>query len=313
MNAMHRLIQPDAAGSTLVTIGVALMGVGAVQTAGLRQDVWSDPWFDGGCALVAPGALLVITMIFSWWRSWRRKSSAIRRESEPDALMPDHEEQTSSPLHLRLADENWRLAYNAVWVFGLAVSVTNLTGNPIILVHYQLRSESGETQRPPLAEEVRAAVSDSKAKLTAEHNSELFTGEIMVPPGTSMTRWHIDTAYVPSPEGGRPHCTFQLKDTLDNIYELDIPARPPRTFRSLAEPGLHCALAGSSLDRTGVAQGCTRAHPGTTRAPASYRAAVLSQPHGISGTLDPSHKPADRRAVIMAEVAFGSQECGKSA
>lgn len=143
MNAMHRMIQPDAADPTLVTIGAALMGVGAVQTAGLHQNVWSNPWFDGGCALVAPGALLVITIIISWWRSWRRQPPAIHQRSEPDALMPDHDEQISSPLHLRLADENWRLTYNAVWVFGLAVSVINLTGKPIILVHYQLRSESG--------------------------------------------------------------------------------------------------------------------------------------------------------------------------
>jgi hypothetical protein len=147
-------------------------------------------------------------------------------------LIPDHEEQASSPLHLRLADENWRLSYNAVWVFGLAVSITNLTGKSIILAHYQLRSEPGETQRPQLAEKVRDAVNDLTAKLTAEHNSELFTDEIIVPPGMSIIRWHINTAYVPIPEGGRPQCTFQVKDTLDNTYELDIPARPPKTYRS---------------------------------------------------------------------------------
>jgi hypothetical protein len=232
MNPMHRMIQLDTAGPTLVTIGAALMGVGAVQTAGLHQDVWSDPWFDGGCALVAPGALPVITAMISWWRSWWRRLRAIHHGSEPDALLLDHEEQTFSPLHLRLADENWRLCHNAVWVFGLAVSVTNLTGKPIILAHYQLLNEPSETQGLPIVAEVWDAVSYSKAMLTAEHNSELFTGEIIVPPGTSIIRWHIDTAYVPSPEGGRPHCTFQVKDTLDYTYELDIPARPSKTYRS---------------------------------------------------------------------------------
>src|ERR1700722_6201128 len=200
MNAVHGMIQPDAAGPTLVTIGAAFMGVGAVQTAGLHQDVWFDPWFDGGCALVAPGALLVIMAIISLWRSWRRQPPAIRHRPEPDGLMPDYEEQTSSPLHLRLADVYWRLSYTAMWVFGLAVSVTNLTGKPIILSRYQLRGEPGETQRPPLAEEVRVALGDSKAKLTAEHSSELFTDEITVASGASITRWHIDTAYVPFPE-----------------------------------------------------------------------------------------------------------------
>jgi hypothetical protein len=209
---MYRIIQPDADGPTLVAIGTALMGVGAVQTVGIHQNVWSDPWFDGGCALVAPGALLAITVIISWSRSRGRPSS--------------------SPLHLDLADENWRMFYNTVWVFGLAVLVTNLTGKPIILAHYKLSGEPDETQRPPLAEEVRDAVDNARARLIAEHNSELFTGEITVPPGMSVIRWHIDTAYVPLPEGGRPHCTFLVKDTLDNSYELDIPARPPKKYRS---------------------------------------------------------------------------------
>jgi hypothetical protein len=34
---MHRIIQPDAVGSTLVTIRATFMGVGAVQTAGITR------------------------------------------------------------------------------------------------------------------------------------------------------------------------------------------------------------------------------------------------------------------------------------
>jgi hypothetical protein len=158
---MHRVIQPDAIGSTLVTIGATFMGVGAVQTAGIHQNVWADPWFDGGFVLVTPGALLAIIVVISWSRARRRPGSG--------------------PLHLDLAEENWRLFYNAVWVFGLAVSVTNLTGQPIILADYRLRGEAGETQRPPLAEEVRNAVDNARERLIAEHISALFTGEIAVP------------------------------------------------------------------------------------------------------------------------------------
>lgn len=51
-------------------------------------------------------------------------------------------------------------------------------------------------------------------------------------PRMSIIRWHIDTAYVPLPDGGRPHCTLVAKDTLDNTYELDIPPRPQKTYRS---------------------------------------------------------------------------------
>jgi hypothetical protein len=62
------------------------------------------------------------------------------------------------------------------------VSVTNLIGQPIILADYRLRDEAGETQRPPLTEEVRNAVDNARERLIADHISALLTGEIAVPP-----------------------------------------------------------------------------------------------------------------------------------
>jgi len=41
-------------------------------------------------------------------------------------------------LHLKVVDETWRLVYNAVWVLGVAIRITNLTDKPIILTEYYL-------------------------------------------------------------------------------------------------------------------------------------------------------------------------------
>lgn len=220
-----------AVGAAFVAVGGILVGIGLSRIAGSHQDVWSSPWFDSGGAVVVVGVLLVVSMpLISWWRSRRRTAS--HEGPCSDAPVSGHGTSAVSPLRLRLDDEDWRPSYRAVWALGLKVTVTNITGKPIIIVDRQLRSERGETQRPPLAPEVWNSVNDSKSRLTSEHNSELFADEITVPPGGSVTRWHIDTAYVPLLEGGRPHCTFQIKDILDNTYELDIPARPSITFRS---------------------------------------------------------------------------------
>jgi hypothetical protein len=237
MNAAHRVTQPEAVSGMLAAIGGAFMGVGAVQTAS-SQDVWSNPWFDGGFAAVAVGALLVISATSaSWWRVLRRRPPVIKQRSRPSAMILEHEPAAANPLELRLVDEDWQLSYRAVWAFGLAVCVTNTTDRPVVLANYHVRSEPGETQHPPFAQEVWDAVNHSASHLTSEHQAELFAGDITVPPHGSVTRWYVDTAYVPLPEKGRPHCTFLITDTLDNSYELDIPARPAKRFRSLWQPG----------------------------------------------------------------------------
>jgi hypothetical protein len=245
MTTAPGVTQPDTligGGVALATIGGVLMGVGASQPAGSHYDVWSSRWFDGGCALVACGVLVVVSaLMVSWWRSRRRRAPAVRHDRGSGALSPDHEPPTASPLPLRLVDENWQLFYSAVWVFGLAVCATNLMDKPIILARYQLQSRTGVAQRPPLAQVVWDSVNAAKAHLSSDHQGELFAGEITVPPGGSVTRWYIDTAYVPLPDGGRPHCTFQIRDILDNAYELEIPARPPRIYRSTEGPLSSCA------------------------------------------------------------------------
>jgi len=176
---------------------------------------------------------------------------------------------------------------------------------------YQLRSEPGETRRAPIPAEVRDAVSDLKEKLTAGHNSELSTDEITVPPGTSIMRWHIDTAYAPFPEGGRPHCTFQAKDTLDNTYELDIPARPPKTYRSWKSRDYSVRPGGRLPGLNGRRSGGTGRTPGTcprTAEPASRR--ELSCRHRMHGT---PGAPAGRRTQTRPMLRLGLEHAAKSA
>ena len=119
-----------------------------------------------------------------------------------------------------------------LWSFGIPVRVTNITEEPITLAHYRVLNGPGATQRPQLTQGIQGAVDAWVATLSAEHNSELFAGEIVVPPGASITRWFIGSAYAPLPDGGRPALTLQFEDVSNDTYERDIPARPRRTFRS---------------------------------------------------------------------------------
>jgi hypothetical protein len=76
------------------------------------------------------------------------------------------------------------------------------------------------------------SVDAATKRLKEEHASELFDGEMTVPPLGTITRWMVHTSYLPLPDGGRPRCTFGMKDTLDNQYKFDIPARAAQTYSS---------------------------------------------------------------------------------
>lgn len=227
MNAVHRSIQPDAVGGMMAVIGSAFIGVGAAQTAGSRQDVWSNPWFDGGCAVLATAFLIAISVIISWWR--------FQRPRTPDHGGPTqqrHDAVQDSPLHLLPQRGVWCLFADTIWGFGISVRVTNITEEPIVLAHYRLLNGLGAAASSQLADDVQGTVDTWLAALSAEHGAELFVGEIVVPPGESITRWFIGSAYAPLPDGGRPALTLQFEDVSNDTYERDIPARPRRTFRS---------------------------------------------------------------------------------
>jgi hypothetical protein len=149
------------------------------------------------------------------------------------ALIPESlDPPPPSPLHLKLVDESWQLLYDAVWVFGLAVRVTNLTDEPVILTRYYVKAHIVDVPEPPYETRLWNRVIAIRRKLKSDHRSELFAGEITLPPLGSITRWHVDTTFIPLPNGGRPRLTFGMKDTLDNQYRLEVPARAPETYHS---------------------------------------------------------------------------------
>jgi hypothetical protein len=228
-------------GGALVAAGGVLVGVGLTENADSHHSAWSNPWFTVGCTLVVLGLVLAIgSIVTSWLRSRRDKPYDLDEFDELDlqrtrplgkslgALMP--EPAPPSPLHLAVADESWRLIYSAVWAFGIAVRITNLTEKPIILTQYYMQPHSGAGPRPPLDPKVWDTVNATTKRLKEEHASELFDGEIAVPPLGSVTRWYVHTSWIPLPDGGRPRCTFGMKDTLDNQYRFDIPARAAETY-----------------------------------------------------------------------------------
>jgi hypothetical protein len=214
MNAVHQSIQPDTASGLLAVIGSAFVGVGAVQTAGSHLNVWSDPWFDAGCAALAAATLLAVWAIILWWRS----------------------RPAANPLELDLVSEDWQLFADKAWAFGVEVRATNSTENQITFVSYRLLSRSDETQQPTLDREDQDAVDNWLAELTAKHPSQIFLGRNTVPPGESIARWFVNSASAPLPDGGRPAFLLRIKDTLNNAYELEIEARPAQTFRFKPKP-----------------------------------------------------------------------------
>jgi hypothetical protein len=224
MDTPHRIAPPDGVGVGLVTGGGALMGVGAVLAAGQR-DVWSNPWFDGGCAALAVGGILLFSAVISWWRSRRQRTPAPRT-----AIQEWQEPDQDSPLRLLPQRGVWRLFGGRAWSFGLPIRITNITEEPITLAHYRLLNGSGQAPRSPFTPDVQTAVDAFIAALSAEHGSELFIDEIVVPPGESITRWFIGSTYALLPEGSRPALTLQFEDVSGDTYNAYIPARKRRAF-----------------------------------------------------------------------------------
>ena len=110
MDTPHRVAVPDAIGAGLVAGGGALMGVGAVLTAGPHQNVWLNPWFDGGCAALTTGGVLLMSTFVSWWRARRR------RISDPGtAVQPAGQPQQAHPLQMFPKEGEWRLFAGTVW------------------------------------------------------------------------------------------------------------------------------------------------------------------------------------------------------
>ena len=109
---------------------------------------------------------------------------------------------------------------------------TNLTDAAITLARYHLHSSPDASAATANCQEAWNSVSSWIAKFSSEHESEMFAGEIIVPPGESTTRWFVSWVYARLQDGGRPSLTLQIKDILNNTYELKIPAHPAEKYPS---------------------------------------------------------------------------------
>lgn len=143
-----------AGGVALATIGGVLMGVGASESAGSGHLIWANPWFAGGCALVAWGVVLVLRMVIPVILGARRRriptigKTVEQRIALPPgfgrglgALVPQSrpiQPPEPSPLQLKLVDEDWRLVGERVWVAALKVRMVNIIDKPIELTRYYL-------------------------------------------------------------------------------------------------------------------------------------------------------------------------------
>jgi hypothetical protein len=169
MDTPHWVTVPDAIAAGLVAGGGALMGVGAVLTAGQHQNVWLNPWFDGGCAALTTGGVLLMSTFVSWWRARRR-----RTPDPGSAVQPAGQPQQARPLQMFPKEGEWRLFAGTMWGFAIPVRAVNVTEEPITLAYYRLLSGPDATQPPPLAHDVQAAVDRWLDELAARHSSELF-------------------------------------------------------------------------------------------------------------------------------------------
>jgi hypothetical protein len=198
---------------------------GAVLTAGPHQNVWLNPWFDGDCAALTTGGVLLMLTFVSWWRARRR------RISDPGtAVQPAGQPQQARPLQMFPKEGEWRLSAGTVWGFAIPVRAVNVTEESITLAYYRLLGGPDATQRPPLAHNVQAAVDRWMEELAARHSSELFAGEVVVEPGEPVTRWFIGSAYALPDNGGRPALTLQFEDVSGDAYQAPIPARPRQVY-----------------------------------------------------------------------------------
>lgn len=139
--------------------------------------------------------------------------------------------------------EQWKMLHDDSWIVGLPICMRNISDHVVTLTDYSLLCENPgdyvlERWSRPKPEDWRLTgreyrdVQDSIARFKLSHGQELLQGEIQISPGEYKVMWCVDVLPIPRPEMGRPHFAFQAKDNLGNTYELDIPARPARVYRS---------------------------------------------------------------------------------
>jgi hypothetical protein len=126
------------------------------------------------------------------------------------------------PLEIKLEDENWELWHDVAWLVALKIRIRNTTTDRAILM-----------KKFSLLIDIALGAQAKGIYQEIGRRSEYFSpglSPMNMQPGDSKSGWFVRAAALP-PQGGRPHCTFVVTDSLGDTYELDIPARPPRAHR----------------------------------------------------------------------------------
>jgi hypothetical protein len=127
---------------------------------------------------------------------------------------------------LTLLEEEWTPVRDTAWVWAFKINFLNGTADQVILESVSVRPNIGEITHSQILWEVTSIIAAEQARKANIYFDGLFTEPITLAPRISESRWFIGGAYATIPDGGRPQCTCHVRDTWDNTYELEIPARP---------------------------------------------------------------------------------------
>ena len=219
----------------LVALGAGLIAVGAVIAQGGTPghlDLWGNAWFVLGICFICLSAVGIVTPCIMYVRKPRegRKLGVGLAELIPTAPEPD------GPLQITLEQEKWDDWQRIAWIAELKFRITNTSGQLITLARFNLESDPGPVERPPLGNDVLLAIFHEIGRRRDARRS-LYLRSMDLEDGDSVSGWWVQDAYLPLPaRAGRPRCVFTVTDGVGDTYELEIPPREPQVRRIEGEP-----------------------------------------------------------------------------
>jgi hypothetical protein len=209
-------------------------------TTPLSQNLWFIL-----CVVIACVSFAALLFVgpYAVWRWWRARHLPEPGEPPPEAAatpasavqppaLPSGPVLSTDALDMWLEDEGWPIWQASALLAELKIRIT--AKHPIRLVHFDLESDDPglEAGRPRLSHAQGEALFDDMMQRRDGYGpSQLRSADML--PGDSISGWWVQRAYLPFPErAGHPRCVFKVWDAEGNIYELEIPARGPQTYRA---------------------------------------------------------------------------------
>lgn len=154
---------------------------------------------------------------------------------------PRRSHQETSGLRIELLEPvSWERWGGMALIAELHVRVTCVpTGRPVRLVSFDLWSDPGDPDRPPLVtpDQARALLFDLTRRIDSDRDRPRLLPTSLVP-GDSVSGWYANWAWPPlAPETGTPRCVFTVTTDGVDKYEHEIPATSARVWRTRASDG----------------------------------------------------------------------------